>query len=33
MWRSGWFWLIVAIVLILIVVYLASTQLTTGSGY
>jgi hypothetical protein len=28
--RSGWFWLIVAILLILIVVYLASSQLQAG---
>jgi hypothetical protein len=30
-WRSGWFWLIVAIVLVLIVVYLASASLEGGS--
>jgi hypothetical protein len=29
-WRSGWFWLIVAIVLVLIIVYLASASLEAG---
>jgi hypothetical protein len=27
LWRSGWFWLIVAVVFVMIVIYLASATL------